>query len=151
MRIVLQRVVEASVKINESIKGSVDKGLLLFLGIEAEDNEEDIDWLVQKVSNLRVFEDENGKMNLSVKEIEGEVLVISQFTLFASTKKGNRPSFIKAAKPAIAIPLYEQFLQKIKSVSSLKVESGEFGADMKVSIINDGPVTIIMDSKDRNL
>ena len=131
MRIVLQRVVEASVKINESIKGSVDKGLLLFLGIEAEDNEEDIDWLVQKVSNLRVFEDENGKMNLSVKEIEGEVLVISQFTLFASTKKGNRPSFIKAAKPEIAIPLYEQFLQKIKSVSNLKVESGEFGADMK--------------------
>ena len=149
MRIVLQRVVEASVKINESIKGSVDKGLLLFLGIEAEDNEEDIDWLVQKVSNLRVFEDENGKMNLSVKEIEGEVLVISQFTLFASTKKGNRPSFIKAAKPAIAIPLYEQFLQKIKSVSSLKVESGEFGADMKVSLCNDGPVTILIDSKNR--
>ena len=147
MRIVLQRVVEASVKINESIKGSVDKGLLLFLGIEAEDNEEDIDWLVQKVSNLRVFEDENGKMNLSVKEIEGEVLVISQFTLFASTKKGNRPSFIKAAKPEIAIPLYEQFLQKIKSVSNLKVESGEFGADMKVSLCNDGPVTILIDSK----
>ena len=149
MRIVLQRVVEASVKINESIKGSVDKGLLLFLGIEAEDNEEDIDWLVQKVSNLRVFEDENGKMNLSVKEIEGEVLVISQFTLFASTKKGNRPSFIKAAKPEIAIPLYEQFLQKIKSVSSLKVESGEFGADMKVSLCNDGPVTILIDSKNK--
>jgi D-tyrosyl-tRNA(Tyr) deacylase len=149
MRIVLQRVVEASVKINESIKGSVDKGLLLFLGIEAEDNEEDIDWLVQKVSNLRVFEDENGKMNLSVKEIEGEVLVISQFTLFASTKKGNRPSFIKAAKPEIAIPLYEQFLQKIKSVSNLKVESGEFGADMKVSLCNDGPVTILIDSKNR--
>ena len=149
MRIVLQRVVEASVKINESIKGSVDKGLLLFLGIEAEDNEEDIDWLVQKVSNLRVFEDENGKMNLSVKEIEGEVLVISQFTLFASTKKGNRPIFIKAAKPEIAIPLYEQFLQKIKSVSNLKVESGEFGADMKVSLCNDGPVTILIDSKNR--
>ena len=149
MRIVLQRVVEASVKINESIKGSVDKGLLLFLGIEAEDNEEDIDWLVQKVSNLRIFEDENGKMNLYVKEIEGEVLVISQFTLFASTKKGNRPSFIKAAKPEIAIPLYEQFLQKIKSVSNLKVESGEFGADMKVSLCNDGPVTILIDSKNR--
>ena len=149
MRIVLQRVTEANVKINESIKGSIDKGLLLFLGIEAEDNEEDIDWLVQKVSNLRVFEDENGKMNLSVKEIEGEVLVISQFTLFASTKKGNRPSFIKAAKPEIAIPLYEQFLQKIKSVSNLKVESGEFGADMKVSLCNDGPVTILIDSKNR--
>jgi D-tyrosyl-tRNA(Tyr) deacylase len=149
MRIVLQRVTEANVKINESIKGSIDKGLLLFLGIEAEDSEEDINWLVQKVSNLRIFEDENGKMNLSVKEIEGEVLVISQFTLFASTKKGNRPSFIKAAKPAIAIPLYEQFLQKIKSVSSLKVESGEFGADMKVSLCNDGPVTILIDSKNK--
>jgi D-aminoacyl-tRNA deacylase len=149
MRIVLQRVTEATVKINESIKGSIDKGLLLFLGIEAEDSEEDINWLVQKVSNLRIFEDENGKMNLSVKEIEGEVLVISQFTLFASTKKGNRPSFIKAAKAAIAIPLYEQFLQKIKSVSSLKVESGEFGADMKVSLCNDGPVTILIDSKNK--
>lgn len=149
MRIVLQRVTEANLKINESIKGSIDKGLLLFLGIEAEDSEEDINWLVQKVSNLRIFEDENGKMNLSVKEIEGEVLVISQFTLFASTKKGNRPSFIKAAKPAIAIPLYEQFLQKIKSVSSLKVESGEFGADMKVSLCNDGPVTILIDSKNK--
>ena len=149
MRIVLQRVTEANVKINESIKGSIDKGLLLFLGIEAEDSEEDINWLVQKVSNLRIFEDENGKMNLSVKEIEGEVLVISQFTLFASTKKGNRPSFIKAAKPEIAIPLYEQFLQKIKSVSNLKVESGEFGADMKVSLCNDGPVTILIDSKNR--
>ena len=149
MRIVLQRVTEANVKINESIKGSIDKGLLLFLGIEAEDSEEDINWLVKKVSNLRIFEDENGKMNLSVKEIEGEVLVISQFTLFASTKKGNRPSFIKAAKPEIAIPLYEQFLQKIKSVSNLKVESGEFGADMKVSLCNDGPVTILIDSKNR--
>ena len=149
MRIVLQRVTEATVKINESIKGSIDKGLLLFLGIEAEDSEEDINWLVQKVSNLRIFEDENGKMNLSVKEIEGEVLVISQFTLFASTKKGNRPSFIKAAKPEIAIPLYEQFLQKIKSVSNLKVESGEFGADMNVSLCNDGPVTILIDSKNK--
>ena len=119
------------------------------LGIEEEDKEEDINWLVQKVSNLRIFEDELGKMNLSIQDIQGQVLVISQFTLFASTKKGNRPSFIKAAKPAIAIPLYERFLQKIKSVSSLMVESGEFGADMKVSLCNDGPVTILIDSKNR--
>lgn len=149
MRIVLQRVTEASVKINGSIKGNIEKGLLLFLGIESEDKEEDIDWLIQKIINLRIFEDEEGKMNLSLQNVYGEILVISQFTLFASTKKGNRPSFIKAAKPEVAIPLYEQFLQKIKSVSTSKVNAGEFGADMKVSLCNDGPVTILIDSKNR--
>lgn len=149
MRVVLQRVTEASVKINGSIKGDIEKGLLLLLGIESEDSEEDIDWLIQKIINLRIFEDEEGKMNLSLQNVNGEILVISQFTLFASTKKGNRPSFIKAAKPEVAIPLYEQFLQKIKSVSTSKVNAGEFGADMKVSLCNDGPVTILIDSKNR--
>lgn len=149
MRVVLQRVTEASVKINGSIKGSIEKGLLLLLGIESEDSEEDIDWLIQKIINLRIFEDKEGKMNLSLQNVNGEILVISQFTLFASTKKGNRPSFIKAAKPEVAIPLYEQFLQKIKSVSTSKVNAGEFGADMKVSLCNDGPVTILIDSKNR--
>ena len=149
MRVVLQRVTEASVKINGSIKGSIEKGLLLLLGIESEDRQEDIDWLIQKIINLRIFEDEEGKMNLSLQNVNGEILVISQFTLFTSTKKGNRPSFIKAAKPEVAIPLYEQFLQKIKSVSTSKVDAGEFGADMKVSLCNDGPVTILIDSKNR--
>ena len=149
MRVVLQRVTEASVKINGSIKGFIEKGLLLLLGIESEDSEEDIDWLIQKIINLRIFEDEEGKMNLSLQNVNGEILVISQFTLFTSTKKGNRPSFIKAAKPEVAIPLYEQFLQKIKSVSTSKVDAGEFGADMKVSLCNDGPVTILIDSKNR--
>lgn len=149
MRVVLQRVTEASVKINGSIKANIEKGLLLLLGIESEDRQEDIDWLIQKIINLRIFEDEEGKMNLSLQNVNGEILVISQFTLFASTKKGNRPSFIKAAKPEVAIPLYEQFLQKIKSVSTSKVDAGEFGADMKVSLCNDGPVTILIDSKNR--
>ncbi|MDB0011637.1 D-aminoacyl-tRNA deacylase [Crocinitomicaceae bacterium] len=149
MRVVLQRVTEASVKINGSIKANIEKGLLLLLGIESEDRQEDIDWLIQKIINLRIFEDEEGKMNLSLQNVNGEILVISQFTLFASTKKGNRPSFIKAAKPEVAIPLYEQFLQKIKSVSTSKVNAGEFGADMKVSLCNDGPVTILIDSKNR--
>ena len=149
MRVVLQRVTEASVKINGSIKANIEKGLLLLLGIESEDRQEDIDWLIQKIINLRIFEDEEGKMNLSLQNVNGEILVISQFTLFTSTKKGNRPSFIKAAKPEVAIPLYEQFLQKIKSVSNSKVDAGEFGADMKVSLCNDGPVTILIDSKNR--
>jgi D-aminoacyl-tRNA deacylase len=149
MKVVLQRVTEASVKINGSIKANIEKGLLLLLGIESEDRQEDIDWLIQKIINLRIFEDEEGKMNLSLQNVNGEILVISQFTLFASTKKGNRPSFIKAAKPEVAIPLYEQFLQKIKSVSTSKVDAGEFGADMKVSLCNDGPVTILIDSKNR--
>ena len=149
MRIVLQRVEEASVEIGTKIKGSIGKGFLILLGIEEEDKEEDIDWLIQKICKLRIFEDDAGKMNLSIQDIQGEILVVSQFTLFASTKKGNRPSFIKAAKPEIAVPLYDSFLSKIKKESGLKIDSGEFGADMKVSLCNDGPVTIWIDSKNR--
>ena len=149
MRIVLQRVEEASVEIGIKINGSIGKGFLILLGIEEEDKEEDIDWLIQKICKLRIFEDDSGKMNLSIQDIKGEILVVSQFTLFASTKKGNRPSFIKAAKPEIAVPLYDSFLSKIKKESGLKIDSGEFGADMKVSLCNDGPVTIWIDSKNR--
>ena len=149
MRVVLQRVEEASVEIGIKINGSIGKGFLILLGIEEEDKEEDIDWLIQKICKLRIFEDDAGKMNLSIQDIKGEILVVSQFTLFASTKKGNRPSFIKAAKPEIAVPLYDSFLSKIKKESGLKIDSGEFGADMKVSLCNDGPVTIWIDSKNR--
>jgi len=149
MRVVLQRVEEASVKIGTKIKGSIGKGFLILLGIEEEDKEEDIDWLIQKICKLRIFEDNAGKMNLSIQDIQGEILVVPQFTLFASTKKGNRPSFIKAAKPEIAVSLYDSFLSKIKKESGLKIDSGEFGADMKVSLCNDGPVTIWIDSKNR--
>jgi len=149
MRVVLQRVEEASVEIGIKINGSIGKGFLILLGIEEEDKEEDIDWLIQKICKLRIFEDDSGKMNLSIQDIKGEILVVSQFTLFASTKKGNRPSFIKAAKPEIAVPLYDSFLSKIKKESGLKIDSGEFGADMKVSLCNDGPVTIWIDSKNR--
>jgi len=149
MRVVLQRVEEASVEIGIKINGSIGKGFLILLGIEEEDKEEDIDWLIQKICKLRIFEDDSGKMNLSIQDIKGEILVVSQFTLFASTKKGNRPSFIKAAKPEIAVPLYDSFLSKIKKESGLKIDSGEFGADMKVSLCNDGSVTIWIDSKNR--
>ena len=149
MRVVLQRVEEASVEIGIKINGSIGKGFLILLGIEEEDKEEDIDWLIQKICKLRIFEDDAGKMNLSIQDIQGEILVVSQFTLFASTKKGNRPSFIKAAKPEIAVPLYDSFLSKIKKESGLKIDSGEFGADMKVSLCNDGSVTIWIDSKNR--
>ncbi len=148
MRVLLQRVSEASVKIEGKINGQIDQGLLLLVGICAEDNQEDIDWLIQKIVNMRIFSDENGKMNLSIQDIHGEIIVISQFTLHASTKKGNRPSFIDAARPEIAIPLYNQFIQKLQS-SDLKVETGIFGADMKVSLVNDGPVTISLDSKNK--
>lgn len=148
MRVLLQRVSEASVKIEGKINGKIGQGLLLLVGICAEDNQEDIDWLIQKMVNMRIFSDENGKMNLSVHDIHGEILVISQFTLHASTKKGNRPSFIDAARPEIAIPLYENFITQLK-LSNLKVETGIFGADMKVSLVNDGPVTIWLDSKNK--
>jgi D-aminoacyl-tRNA deacylase len=148
MRVLLQRVGEASVKIEGKINGQIGQGLLLLVGICAEDNQEDIDWLIQKIVNMRIFSDENGKMNLSVQDIHGEILVISQFTLHASTKKGNRPSFIDAARPEIAIPLYNQFIEKLQS-SDLKVETGIFGSDMKVSLVNDGPVTISLDSKNK--
>lgn len=145
MKIVIQRVSEASVKVEGKIVGKIGKGLLLLVGVDENDEKTDADWLVQKVLNLRIFGDEEDKLNLSVKDISGEILCISQFTLIADYKKGNRPSFIKAAKPDKAVPLFDYFKQEI-SKSGLKTESGIFGADMKVSLINDGPVTIVMDS-----
>lgn len=145
MKIVIQRVSEANVKVDGKIAGEIGKGLMLLTGIDENDEKADADWLVQKVLNLRIFGDEDDKLNLSVKDISGEILCISQFTLIADYKKGNRPSFIKAAKPDKAIPLFEYFKTEL-SKSGLKTESGIFGADMKVSLINDGPVTIVMDS-----
>ncbi|WP_343687201.1 D-aminoacyl-tRNA deacylase [Chryseobacterium gleum] len=145
MKIVIQRVSEASVKVEGKIVGEIGKGLMLLVGVDENDEKTDADWLVQKVLNLRIFGDEEDKLNLSVKDISGEILCISQFTLIADYKKGNRPSFIKAAKPDKAVPLFDYFKEEI-SKSGLKTESGIFGADMKVSLINDGPVTIVMDS-----
>ncbi|KFF27670.1 D-aminoacyl-tRNA deacylase [Chryseobacterium vrystaatense] len=145
MKIVIQRVSEASVKVDGKIAGKIGKGLMLLTGIDENDEKADADWLVQKILNLRIFGDEDDKLNLSVKDISGEILCISQFTLIADYKKGNRPSFIKAAKPDHAIPLFDYFKEEIAK-SGLKTESGIFGADMKVSLINDGPVTIVMDS-----
>ncbi|MGV3630727.1 MAG: D-aminoacyl-tRNA deacylase [Bacteroidota bacterium] len=149
MRTVIQRVTEASVRIEGEMYNAIGPGLLLLLGIEEEDGPEDSDWLVQKIANMRIFGDEEGKMNLSVQDIRGEILVISQFTLHASTKKGNRPGFTKAARPEQAIPLYENFIQELRKASGLAIKTGIFGADMKVSLINDGPVTILMDSKNK--
>jgi len=149
MRIVIQRVSEASVRINGTIKGEIGEGLVILLGIEHEDTQEDADWLIQKVLQLRIFSDEEGKMNWSIQDVKGRFLVISQFTLHASTKKGNRPSYIRAARPETAIPLYNYFLEKLESFAGTKVERGAFGADMKVALINDGPVTISIDSKNR--
>lgn len=146
---VIQRVSEASVKISGKIYGDIQTGLMVLLGIEAADNKTDIEWLVNKIVNLRIFPDEKEVMNLSLIDIDGEVLVISQFTLQASIKKGNRPSYIKAAKPEIAIPLYEEFLACIDEKLSKPAKSGEFGADMKVGLINNGPVTIIIDTKNK--
>ena len=146
MKAVIQRVSEANVKVDGEIVGEISHGLLLLIGIDEEDEKADADWLVQKILNLRIFGDEDGKLNLSVLDISGEILCISQFTLIADYKKGNRPSFIKAAKPDNAIPLFEYFKTQIAQ-SNLKIESGIFGADMKVSLLNDGPVTIVMDSK----
>ena len=149
MRAVIQRVSKASVTIDEKIKSSIEKGLLVLLGIEDSDSQEDIEWLSGKISNLRVFADEKGVMNLSVKEISGEVLIVSQFTLHSSTNKGNRPSYIRAAKPEIAIPLYEKFIQQMENDLGKKIQTGTFAADMKVELLNDGPVTIIIDTKNR--
>ncbi len=149
MRVLIQKVEKASVIIENNKKSSIGKGLLVFLGIEESDNKDDIEWLTGKISRLRVFDDEKGVMNLSVKDIEGEILVVSQFTLHASVKKGNRPSYIRAAKPETAIPLYEEFISILKRESGLNVYSGEFGAYMKVKLINDGPVTIWIDSKNK--
>ena len=145
MKVVIQRVSESSVKVDGIIVGEIGKGLMLLVGIDENDEKTDADWLVQKILNLRIFGDEDDKLNLSVQDIKGEILCISQFTLISDYKKGNRPSFIKAAKPDKAIPLFDYFKEQI-SKSGLKTESGIFGADMKVSLINDGPVTIVMDS-----
>ena len=145
----IQRVSEACVRIDDAINSNIEKGLLVFVGIEEADNDEDIEWLSTKIVNLRVFNDDQGVMNISVKEDGGDILVVSQFTLHASTKKGNRPSYIKAAKPDVAIPLYEKFILKLTETLGKSIETGEFGADMKISLINDGPVTIIIDTKDK--
>jgi len=149
MRVVIQRVTEASVTINGSVYSSIGNGLLIFLGIESNDSLDDIDWLCPKLINLRIFSDEKGVMNLSVKDIQGEFLVISQFTLHALTKKGNRPSYLRAANHKIAIPLYQKFLAVLAEKSSLMVKAGQFAADMKVSLLNDGPITILIDTKNR--
>lgn len=149
MKVVIQRVSAASVQIENVVNGKIESGLLLLLGIEAVDNQDDIDWLVQKITNLRIFNDNNNIMNVNIKDINGDILLISQFTLHASTKKGNRPSYIKAARPEVAIPLYESFTKSLESALDKSIQTGVFGADMKVSLINDGPVTIIIDSKDK--
>mgnify|MGYP000430039773 CR=1 FL=1 len=150
MRIILQRVKEASVTIEGKINAQIEQGLLLLVGIEPEDQQEDIDWLCKKVLDLRIFSDDEGKMNFSVRDVDGDLIVVSQFTLHANVKKGTRPSFIKAARPEIAIPLYQNFVQTVEKNLGKKVGTGEFGADMKVALINDGPVTIILDSKNRS-
>lgn len=147
MKVVIQRVSKASVTIDDEKVASMDSGLLILLGIVDEDTQEDIEWLTRKIANLRVFEDENGVMNRSLLEVDGDAIVVSQFTLHASTKKGNRPSYIKAAKPAIAIPLYESFVKQLEMDLGKNIQTGQFGADMQVALINDGPVTILIDSK----
>ncbi|NMH27246.1 D-aminoacyl-tRNA deacylase [Flavobacterium silvaticum] len=149
MRVVIQRVSEASVTVDGEIIGQIGTGLLVFVGIEDADSKEDIDWLCAKIANLRIFNDADNVMNLSAKDVSAELLIISQFTLHALTKKGNRPSYIKAARPEVAIPLYEAFLTQMKAETSGMVEAGKFGADMKIRLLNDGPVTIVMDSKNR--
>ncbi|MEM7549166.1 MAG: D-aminoacyl-tRNA deacylase [Bacteroidota bacterium] len=149
MRVVIQRVKEASVEINQKINGKIGVGLLIFVGIENEDTSEDIEWISGKVLNLRIFNDEEGVMNKSLLDISGELLLISQFTLHASTKKGNRPSYLKAAKPDVAIPLYEALIREMESILERSIQTGEFGADMKVNLLNDGPVTILMDTKNK--
>lgn len=149
MRVVVQRVRQASVTIGGRVKSSIGQGMLVLLGIEEADGREDIDWLCNKLVKLRIFADENGVMNLDVGQISGEILVVSQFTLHASTRKGNRPSYIRSAPEAISRPLYEEFVKRLGEVAGIGIPTGEFGADMQVSLINDGPVTILMDSKNR--
>ena len=151
MRAILQRVSRASVTIDGKKKSEIEKGLLIFVGIEDADTIEDIQWLSSKIARIRIFNDENDVMNLSVLDVDGELLVVSQFTLHASTKKGNRPSYIKASKPDVSIPLYELFVSELSKETNKQIQTGEFGADMKVELLNDGPVTIIMDSKNKNL
>jgi D-aminoacyl-tRNA deacylase len=146
---VIQRVSEASVTIHDSVKARIGKGLLVLLGIEEADNEEDIEWLALKIANLRIFNDANGVMNASVIDDGGDIVLVSQFTLQASTKKGNRPSYIKAAKPEIAIPIYQRMISSLQTALGKRIQTGEFGADMKISLVNDGPVTIIIDTKNK--
>lgn len=147
MRVVLQRVSSASVEVEGQISGKIDQGLLILLGVEQNDTSKELEWMVKKIAGLRIFSDSEGKMNLSVQDINGGILVVSQFTLFASTKKGNRPGFTRAASPSMAIPLYEEFVKQLSEACNIKVETGVFGADMKVSLVNDGPVTIIIDTQ----
>lgn len=149
MKAVIQRVSQSSVTISNKIVAQIQQGLLVLVGIEDADNQQDINWLTSKIANLRIFADENEVMNLSLKDIDGEMIVVSQFTLHALTKKGNRPSYIKASKPEIAIPLYESFVQQMEIELGKKVQTGQFGADMKVALVNDGPVTIIIDTKNK--
>ena len=149
MRAVLQRVTQASCTVDGNITGQIGLGFLVLLGIEDADTEDDLQWLAQKIVGLRVFGDENGLMNKSLADVNGEILLISQFTLFAQTKKGNRPSFIKAARPDKAIPMYEQMITQLETLTSKKIATGIFGADMKINLLNDGPVTIVMDTKDK--
>ena len=149
MRAVIQRVSEASVEINNQLVAEINKGFLILLGIEVDDTLVDVIWLSNKISQLRIFSDEDGKMNNSIIEVDGNAIVVSQFTLHAKTKKGNRPSYIKAAKAQQAIPLYEEFIENLSNILGKKIQSGEFGADMKVTLINDGPVTIIIDTKNK--
>ena len=149
MKAVIQRVSESSVTINSEIFAQIQQGLLVLVGIEDADNQEDINWLTSKIANLRIFEDESEIMNLSLKDIDGEMIVVSQFTLHALTKKGNRPGYIKASKPEIAIPLYESFVQQMEIELGKKIQTGQFGADMKVGLVNDGPVTILIDTKNK--
>lgn len=149
MKAVIQRVTSASVTIENKIVAQIQQGLLVLIGIEEADTPEDISWLTTKIANLRIFSDENGVMNLSVKEVDGEIIVVSQFTLHASTKKGNRPSYIYAAKPEVAIPLYKNFVSQMETEIGKKIQTGQFGADMKVALLNDGPVTIIIDTKNK--
>ena len=149
MKIIIQRVSEASVTINDQIKSSIERGFLILLGITHEDTQEDIEWLTNKIKGMRIFSDDQGAMNLSLEQVGGEALVVSQFTLYASTKKGNRPSFIAAAPPEIAIPLYEDFVSTLSRKLDKAIPTGTFGADMQISLINDGPVTIVIDSKNK--
>ncbi len=149
MRVVIQRVSEASVKVAGNIKGAIGKGLLVLMGVEDADSNEDIAWISSKIVNLRIFDDSEGVMNLSVKDMQGEILLVSQFTLHAATKKGNRPSYIKASKPDVAIPMYEKLILQLKNDLGKEIPTGIFGADMKVQLINDGPVTIVIDSKNK--
>jgi D-tyrosyl-tRNA(Tyr) deacylase len=150
MRVVIQRVCECSVIIDNKVKSSIANGLLVLSGFEEEDTEEDLSWMSKKIASLRIFNDSEGVMNLALNDVKGEIVVVSQFTLHAKTKKGNRPSYIKAAKPEIAIPLYETFVNILSKDTATEVKTGEFGADMKVSLINDGPVTILIDSKNKD-